>query len=179
MRGCSSRMFGVICRRNWALRLSIVLNVCVLLYVCAHFGAVSGPWIEEGAAGGASNWAANPNSIAASSAQDTQLLQQEGTQPRANATATSTSTAAGSGEVKTAAAQVDGKLEGKLEKTNSNAVDFKGNETKLVESNAVEEKKVNLTVGSFDICLYNVYILLCALLGTLIYEKKNRFSNLR
>lgn len=24
----------------------MVLNVCVLLYVCAHFGA-SGPWIEE------------------------------------------------------------------------------------------------------------------------------------
>lgn len=40
-------MFGVVCRRNWALRLSIVLNVCVLLYVCAHFGAVSGPWVED------------------------------------------------------------------------------------------------------------------------------------
>ncbi|XP_008215172.1 beta-1,4-glucuronyltransferase 1 isoform X2 [Nasonia vitripennis] len=141
-------MFGVICRRNWALRLSIVLNVCVLLYVCAHFGAVSGPWIEEGAAAGASNWAANPNSIGASSVQDAQILQQEGTQPRANATAASTSTAAASGEVKTAAAQLDGKLEaGKLEKTGSNAVDFKGNETKLVESNAVEEKKVNQTVN--------------------------------
>ncbi|XP_015600174.1 beta-1,4-glucuronyltransferase 1 [Cephus cinctus] len=38
-------MIGI-ARRNWALRLSVVLNVCVLLYVCAHFGS-SGPWIEE------------------------------------------------------------------------------------------------------------------------------------
>lgn len=42
-----------IARRNWALRLSVVLNVCVLLYVCAHFGS-SGPWIEEPP----TNWAA-------------------------------------------------------------------------------------------------------------------------
>ena len=40
-------MIGVISRRNWALRLSLVLNVCVFLYVCAHFGSSSGPWIEE------------------------------------------------------------------------------------------------------------------------------------
>lgn len=40
-----------IARRNWALRLSIVLNVCVLLYVCAHLTS-SGPWIEEAP----SNW---------------------------------------------------------------------------------------------------------------------------
>lgn len=45
-------MFGI-ARRNWALRLSVVLNVCVLLYVCAHFGS-SGPWIEEPP----TNWAA-------------------------------------------------------------------------------------------------------------------------
>ncbi|XP_012253233.1 beta-1,4-glucuronyltransferase 1 [Athalia rosae] len=38
-------MIGI-ARRNWALRLSVVLNVCVLLYVCVHFGS-SGPWIEE------------------------------------------------------------------------------------------------------------------------------------
>ncbi|XP_020292698.1 beta-1,4-glucuronyltransferase 1 isoform X2 [Pseudomyrmex gracilis] len=44
-----------IARRNWALRLSIVLNVCVLLYVCAQFGG-SGPWIEEPP----TNWAAAP-----------------------------------------------------------------------------------------------------------------------
>ncbi|XP_063989022.1 beta-1,4-glucuronyltransferase 1 isoform X2 [Diachasmimorpha longicaudata] len=37
----------VMTRRNWALRLSIVLNICVLLYVCAHFGS----WQEEG-----TNW---------------------------------------------------------------------------------------------------------------------------
>ncbi|XP_012059009.1 PREDICTED: beta-1,4-glucuronyltransferase 1 [Atta cephalotes] len=42
-----------IARRNWALRLSVVLNVCVLLYVCAHIGS-SGPWIEEPP----TNWAA-------------------------------------------------------------------------------------------------------------------------
>lgn len=42
-----------IARRNWALRLSVVLNVCVLLYVCANIGS-SGPWIEESP----SNWAA-------------------------------------------------------------------------------------------------------------------------
>lgn len=42
-------------RRNWALRLSVVLNVCVLLYVCAHIGS-SGPWIEEPP----TNWAAAP-----------------------------------------------------------------------------------------------------------------------
>ncbi|XP_023290426.1 beta-1,4-glucuronyltransferase 1 isoform X2 [Orussus abietinus] len=45
-------MIGI-ARRNWALRLSVVLNVCVLLYVCAHFGS-SGPWIEEQP----TNWAA-------------------------------------------------------------------------------------------------------------------------
>lgn len=69
-------MFGVICRRNWALRLSIVLNVCVLLYVCAHFGAVSGPWIED-----TSGWASNgpPPSQ--------EMLY--GTAPRPNGTATS------------------------------------------------------------------------------------------
>ena len=44
---------SLIARRNWALRLSIVLNVCVLLYVCAHFTS-SGPWIEEAP----SNWGA-------------------------------------------------------------------------------------------------------------------------
>lgn len=44
-----------IARRNWALRLSIVLNVCVLLYVCAQFGG-AGPWIEEPP----TNWAAAP-----------------------------------------------------------------------------------------------------------------------
>lgn len=44
---------AAVARRNWALRLSIVLNVCVLLYVCAHFGS-SGPWIEEPP----TNWAA-------------------------------------------------------------------------------------------------------------------------
>lgn len=44
-----------IARRNWALRLSVVLNVCVLLYVCAHIGS-SGPWIEEPP----TNWAAAP-----------------------------------------------------------------------------------------------------------------------
>lgn len=33
-------------RRNWALRLSIVLNICVLLYACVYFSS-SGPWIEE------------------------------------------------------------------------------------------------------------------------------------
>ncbi|XP_011055253.1 PREDICTED: N-acetyllactosaminide beta-1,3-N-acetylglucosaminyltransferase [Acromyrmex echinatior] len=42
-----------IARRNWALRLSVVLNVCVILYVCAHIGS-SGPWIEEPP----TNWAA-------------------------------------------------------------------------------------------------------------------------
>ncbi|XP_076757458.1 beta-1,4-glucuronyltransferase 1 [Xylocopa sonorina] len=45
-------MFSIL-RRNWALRVSVVLNVCVLLYVCAHFGS-SGPWIEEPP----TNWAA-------------------------------------------------------------------------------------------------------------------------
>jgi len=44
-----------IARRNWALRLSIVLNVCVLLYVCTNIGS-SGPWIEEPP----TNWAAAP-----------------------------------------------------------------------------------------------------------------------
>lgn len=38
---------SIIARRNWALRLSIVLNICVLLYVCAHLTS-SGPWIEDG-----------------------------------------------------------------------------------------------------------------------------------
>ncbi|XP_015428778.1 PREDICTED: beta-1,4-glucuronyltransferase 1 [Dufourea novaeangliae] len=42
-----------ILRRNWALRVSVVINVCVLLYVGAHFGS-SGPWIEEPP----TNWAA-------------------------------------------------------------------------------------------------------------------------
>lgn len=42
-----------ILRRNWALRVSVVLNICVLLYVCAHYGS-SGPWIEEPP----TNWAA-------------------------------------------------------------------------------------------------------------------------
>lgn len=42
-----------IARRNWALRLSVVLNVCVLLYVCTNIGS-SGPWIEEPP----TNWAA-------------------------------------------------------------------------------------------------------------------------
>lgn len=45
-------MFSIV-RRNWALRVSVVLNICVLLYVCAHFGS-SGPWIEEPP----TNWAA-------------------------------------------------------------------------------------------------------------------------
>lgn len=45
-------MFSIL-RRNWALRVSVVLNICVLLYVCAHFGS-SGPWIEEPP----TNWAA-------------------------------------------------------------------------------------------------------------------------
>lgn len=45
-------MIGIL-RRNWALRVSVVLNICVLLYVCAHFGS-SGPWIEEPP----TNWAA-------------------------------------------------------------------------------------------------------------------------
>ncbi|CAK9826892.1 Beta-1,4-glucuronyltransferase 1, partial [Anthophora retusa] len=45
-------MFSIL-RRNWALRLSVVLNICVLLYVCAYFGS-SGPWIEEPP----TNWAA-------------------------------------------------------------------------------------------------------------------------
>lgn len=44
---------AAIARRNWALRLSVVLNVAVLLYVCAHIGS-SGPWIEEPP----TNWAA-------------------------------------------------------------------------------------------------------------------------
>ncbi|XP_011301447.1 beta-1,4-glucuronyltransferase 1 [Fopius arisanus] len=38
---------SVMTRRNWALRLSIILNVCVLLYVCVHFGS----WQEDG-----TNW---------------------------------------------------------------------------------------------------------------------------
>lgn len=46
-------MFSIL-RRNWALRVSVVLNICVLLYVCAHFGTSSGPWIEEPP----TNWAA-------------------------------------------------------------------------------------------------------------------------
>ncbi|XP_014208237.1 beta-1,4-glucuronyltransferase 1 [Copidosoma floridanum] len=43
---------GAICRRaNWLLRLSIVLNVCVvLLFVGTHFRS-SGPWVEEPPAG--------------------------------------------------------------------------------------------------------------------------------
>lgn len=41
----------MIMKRNWAVRLSIGLNVCVLLYVCAHFGS-SGPWLEDGS----TNW---------------------------------------------------------------------------------------------------------------------------
>lgn len=45
-------LFSIL-RRNWALRVSVVLNICVLLYVCAHFGS-SGPWIEEPP----TNWAA-------------------------------------------------------------------------------------------------------------------------
>lgn len=45
-------MLGIL-RRNWALRVSVVLNICVLLYVCAHYGS-SGPWIEEPP----TNWAA-------------------------------------------------------------------------------------------------------------------------
>ncbi|XP_044580381.1 beta-1,4-glucuronyltransferase 1-like isoform X2 [Cotesia glomerata] len=39
----------MIVRRNWALRLSVVFNICVLLYICVHFR--SGTWIED-----ASNW---------------------------------------------------------------------------------------------------------------------------
>lgn len=39
-------------RRNWALRLSVVLNVCVFLYVCVQFSS-SGPWIEDSS----TNWA--------------------------------------------------------------------------------------------------------------------------
>lgn len=65
----AATMLSLIWRRNWALRLSIVLNVCVLLYVCAHFGAVSGPWYAEdnnwGTAGGTAelvyNTAPRPN----------------------------------------------------------------------------------------------------------------------
>lgn len=44
-------MFGIIGRRNWALRLSIVLNIGVLLYVCASLSTVSNPWVES-----SSNW---------------------------------------------------------------------------------------------------------------------------
>ena len=47
-------MIGGISRRNWALRLSLVLNACVFLYVCAHFGSSSGPWIDESP----TNWGA-------------------------------------------------------------------------------------------------------------------------
>ncbi|XP_011501737.1 PREDICTED: beta-1,4-glucuronyltransferase 1 [Ceratosolen solmsi marchali] len=73
-------MFGVVCRRNWALRLSIVLNVCVLLYVCAHFGAVSGPWIEEGSGWGSSGPAPSQEMM-------------YGTVPRLNGTATASAPA--------------------------------------------------------------------------------------
>lgn len=46
---------SLISRRNWALRLSIILNICVLLYVCVHFGS-SGPWIDDGSV----NWESQP-----------------------------------------------------------------------------------------------------------------------
>ncbi|KAK0167543.1 hypothetical protein PV327_004928 [Microctonus hyperodae] len=46
---------SLIARRNWALRLSIILNICVLLYVCVHFGS-SGPWVDDGSM----NWESQP-----------------------------------------------------------------------------------------------------------------------
>lgn len=75
-------MLSLIWRRNWALRLSIVLNVCVLLYVCAHFGAVSGPWIED------ANWGGSPTS---------ELVY--GTAPRPNATVAAALVADSSGKM--------------------------------------------------------------------------------
>lgn len=39
----------MIVRRNWALRLSVVVNICVLLYICVHFKTAA--WVED-----ASNW---------------------------------------------------------------------------------------------------------------------------
>lgn len=42
-----------IARRNW-VRLSVVFNVCIVLYFCTNLGT-SGPWVEEPP----SNWAAS------------------------------------------------------------------------------------------------------------------------
>ncbi|XP_011685123.1 PREDICTED: beta-1,4-glucuronyltransferase 1 [Wasmannia auropunctata] len=77
---------AAIARRNWALRLSVVLNVCVLLYVCAHIGS-SGPWIEEPP----TNWAA-----AAPLQSDTYDNLVNGTQKGAAAAAASSSSSSSS-----------------------------------------------------------------------------------
>ncbi|KAF7994923.1 hypothetical protein HCN44_004395 [Aphidius gifuensis] len=58
-------MMMMMMKRNYAVRLSIGLNICVLLYVCAHFGS-SGPWSEDGA----TNW--DNNVVQAPLVQDNQ-----------------------------------------------------------------------------------------------------------
>lgn len=45
-------MIGGTRRLNWSLRLSLVLNVCVILYVCVYYRTTAGPWVDEAP----SNW---------------------------------------------------------------------------------------------------------------------------
>jgi hypothetical protein len=123
-------MFGVICRRNWALRLSIVLNVCVLLYVCAHFGAVSGPWIEESGSG----W----GSSGPSPSQEMMY----GTAPRPNGTATASAPAE-----PRSAAPLARQREPEQSGQGPEAVRFKVNETRSPPEAPDAERRANRTVS--------------------------------
>ncbi|XP_043472898.1 beta-1,4-glucuronyltransferase 1-like [Leptopilina heterotoma] len=48
-------MLGGTRRLNWSLRLSLVFNVCVILYVCVYYRTTPGPWVDETP----SNWSLN------------------------------------------------------------------------------------------------------------------------
>lgn len=48
-------MLGGTRRLNWSLRLSLVLNVCVILYICVYYRTTAGPWVDETP----SNWSVN------------------------------------------------------------------------------------------------------------------------
>ncbi|XP_058806736.1 beta-1,4-glucuronyltransferase 1 isoform X2 [Phymastichus coffea] len=130
---------GVICRRNWALRLSIVLNVCVLLYVCAHFGAVSGPWVED-TYNAAAAAAASPSNPASSVQQD--MLY--GAAPRPNSTS-GTSTEQQQGKLVQEKSPLPASAVPPAAPAAA-AVDFKTNESKPeIAVNGEQDKKINLT----------------------------------
>ncbi|KAL7299297.1 hypothetical protein TKK_0007879 [Trichogramma kaykai] len=127
-------MFALIMRRNWVLRVSIIINVCVLLYVCLHFGAVPASWIEENSG----PWA-SPAAVAG------QAEMLYGTAPKPNSTVAAPASSSSAAALKRLDPQQDKKTESAAAVASaSGAVEFKANESKT----SSQEDKQSSSLGN-------------------------------